>query len=84
MCSSDLGERASLGNIANVQIRRGRFAEAIAVNQQALDIAQELEDLPGQATALTNFGVIYSAQEDHRSEERRVGKECRSRWSPYH
>src|SRR5256885_15160615 len=24
------------------------------------------------------------AQERHRSEERRVGKECRSRWSPYH
>ena len=22
--------------------------------------------------------------EDIRSEERRVGKECRSRWSPYH
>ena len=22
--------------------------------------------------------------EDDRSEERRVGKECRSRWSPYH
>ena len=22
--------------------------------------------------------------EDLRSEERRVGKECRSRWSPYH
>ena len=22
--------------------------------------------------------------ESHRSEERRVGKECRSRWSPYH
>ena len=22
--------------------------------------------------------------EDQRSEERRVGKECRSRWSPYH
>ena len=22
--------------------------------------------------------------EDTRSEERRVGKECRSRWSPYH
>ena len=21
---------------------------------------------------------------NHRSEERRVGKECRSRWSPYH
>src|SRR2546426_9954972 len=23
-------------------------------------------------------------QEQYRSEERRVGKECRSRWSPYH
>src|SRR2546423_2741734 len=24
------------------------------------------------------------AQQDWRSEERRVGKECRSRWAPYH
>ena len=28
--------------------------------------------------------VIKEATEDTRSEERRVGKECRSRWSPYH
>ena len=27
---------------------------------------------------------IYDAQSQKRSEERRVGKECRSRWSPYH
>ena len=27
---------------------------------------------------------IEEACEVHRSEERRVGKECRSRWSPYH
>ena len=26
-------------------------------------------------------GVVYAG---YRSEERRVGKECRSRWSPYH
>src|SRR2546430_12727084 len=28
----------------------------------------------------------FERQDDafHRSEERRVGKECRSRWSPYH
>ena len=25
-----------------------------------------------------------AVDEDMRSEERRVGKECRSRWSPYH
>ena len=30
------------------------------------------------------LGVVLSEQEQIRSEERRVGKECRSRWSPYH
>ena len=29
----------------------------------------------------TLLGFLSS---DNRSEERRVGKECRSRWSPYH
>ena len=28
--------------------------------------------------------VFQQALENVRSEERRVGKECRSRWSPYH
>ena len=28
--------------------------------------------------------VHYQMTMQHRSEERRVGKECRSRWSPYH
>ena len=28
--------------------------------------------------------TILINQTDDRSEERRVGKECRSRWSPYH
>ena len=27
---------------------------------------------------------LYISQPALRSEERRVGKECRSRWSPYH
>ena len=34
-----------------------------------------------------NFFLINEVVEKHdlfRSEERRVGKECRSRWSPYH
>ena len=29
-------------------------------------------------------GNIIVKQRRSRSEERRVGKECRSRWSPYH
>ena len=28
--------------------------------------------------------LYYSWSKEFRSEERRVGKECRSRWSPYH
>ena len=30
-----------------------------------------------------NIGVLLN-DKANRSEERRVGKECRSRWSPYH
>ena len=40
-----------------------------------------LIQLPG----LLRLGFRWSPRfEDDRSEERRVGKECRSRWSPYH
>ena len=31
-----------------------------------------------------NNGDVHSTKNRIRSEERRVGKECRSRWSPYH
>src|SRR5256885_16985904 len=37
----------------------------------------------GERTA-TNSPLQGSAADLIRSEERRVGKECRSRWSPYH
>ena len=33
---------------------------------------------------LESFEQLQLASDDLRSEERRVGKECRSRWSPYH
>src|SRR2546422_2658765 len=36
------------------------------------------------STALRTKAGIEAALEKGRSEERRVGKECRSRWSPYH
>ena len=32
----------------------------------------------------TNISIRNNGLKDSRSEERRVGKECRSRWSPYH
>src|SRR3712207_9345079 len=30
------------------------------------------------------FTLVFGPLDQARSEERRVGKECRSRWSPYH
>src|SRR5258707_2852563 len=33
---------------------------------------------------LKDIATVKNALQDERSEERRVGKECRSRWSPYH
>ena len=38
-------------------------------------------------SSLREFGFVNPViidREYNRSEERRVGKECRSRWSPYH
>ena len=46
--------------------------EASYVNCPNLQIEQDLN--------VTNNGIC----DIERSEERRVGKECRSRWSPYH
>ena len=33
---------------------------------------------------LIESDIVDSDKKNIRSEERRVGKECRSRWSPYH
>ena len=49
---------------------------------------QEIADYVGDsfylskvATQVTQQNILFCGV---RSEERRVGKECRSRWSPYH
>ena len=44
--------------------------------------ARERAELAKEHPVLTTGAIVGTA--DDRSEERRVGKECRSRWSPYH
>src|SRR3712207_6412140 len=47
----------------------------------------DLADLSGKTLVTYVADLLYSPVLDYfsaRSEERRVGKECRSRWSPYH
>ena len=42
------------------------------------------EDSDGNLIIITTNRAIIDETFVDRSEERRVGKECRSRWSPYH
>src|SRR3712207_7554475 len=70
VCSSNLLHRANLQLAAEtVYHQRG---ERLAVH-----VLRNYE----QGTAAL-YGRFQDGEE--RSEERRVGKECRSRWSPYH
>src|SRR2546430_3844432 len=49
-----------------------------------LHVARQRQEAAGRddPVALDEYGAVV--QRRVRSEERRVGKECRSRWSPYH
>src|SRR3712207_9073335 len=51
--------------------------------QSILEVLEELE--AGMLVSMDNIvRSILFQDKFYRSEERRVGKECRSRWSPYH
>ena len=56
-----------------------QYSRTIDVTAELLDRAEE----EGYARDLEGVGMMLEHDPD-RSEERRVGKECRSRWSPYH
>src|ERR1035441_8059598 len=42
------------------------------------------ERMAGRGGSMARVTLLLSAPPGFRTEERRVGKECRSRWSPYH
>ena len=46
------------------------------------EVMDELLGIDREITPEERF--VFHRSRIHRSEERRVGKECRSRWSPYH
>src|SRR2546430_7051289 len=47
-------------------------------------VFSESEDFGGDVGLPHAGDFVYGRVPGTRSEERRVGKECRSRWSPYH
>src|SRR3712207_9251712 len=62
---------------------------AIILNFEKVDYINStgialIAGLLAKARAAKRRLLAYGLSEHYRSEERRVGKECRSRWSPYH
>ena len=62
---------------------RGEYRYLIEKMDRAIDEAYAKGYL-GKNIAGTGFEFDLCTHSGARSEERRVGKECRSRWSPYH
>ena len=50
------------------------------------DLIEKVIPFYAKQLNITNFKhtIVVRNNKNLRSEERRVGKECRSRWSPYH
>src|SRR2546426_2347892 len=72
VCSSDLCRLAGDHGAAV-----GHFEAALAERGEGKG------EISGRTRVAALQGLAYSLLKT-RSEERRVGKECRSRWSPYH
>src|SRR2546430_3749521 len=75
VCSSDLSE--------NPEAYRDAAVHGI---RELLGLTHG-EPIPAGAIGAVKMGTTVATNallERKRSEERRVGKECRSRWSPYH
>ena len=68
-----------MDTISNLRERGAEYANAaMDKTKDAARLAKLTVSLTGEKDALKKAYI------ELRSEERRVGKECRSRWSPYH
>ena len=64
----------------------------MSLQEELLSFANSVGDMFRRRVAETPDGLAFldpdrapeGPNQQLRSEERRVGKECRSRWSPYH
>src|SRR2546430_4168580 len=76
VCSSDLHQYAVLAN----ELAGNTGAAPYFVDTTAVGAGTNWQDAIFESAPTMSYDVAATG----RSEERRVGKECRSRWSPYH
>src|SRR5947209_19347991 len=69
----------SLGNCGIGELRVSTFCEVEILTTASITLSEMSAMVSGPRAA----DEVESAGKVIRSEERRVGKECRSRWSPY-
>src|ERR1051326_9589675 len=80
---NDAGEIVGLGATKAVEIHA---FEALPIHGPAgrADFLTAGENLTGPLVLHEDARKLLQRRLPFRSEERRVGKECRSRWTPYH
>ena len=69
-----------MSSIFRTMSRKSTDSQDVVVNSQEINYPKIQNDLDDWKLPKVSNQEIYKK----RSEERRVGKECRSRWSPYH
>ena len=86
-------DKASLKNKAvksiKNEVRNAKTPKEAKGKEDKNGKQNKIKNKRGQTFNLNSSGNVYAEFDDEenlltRSEERRVGKECRSRWSPYH
>ena len=77
-----------LANLLNTDINNLFSFNVNLTDEEIGEFLNSLVEIMEKSGFETVFSVATEKMEqypnDDRSEERRVGKECRSRWSPYH
>ena len=85
----EVGTEGKLGGQAQVKGVSGVWKDLTDnVNSMASNLTAQVRNISEVTIAVANGDlsrkITVDVRGDVRSEERRVGKECRSRWSPYH
>jgi len=93
MMGAEESANLKIGQVVNVEAygkngklvaRRIEIRHVLTGVVNEVNVAQGVLRVMGQTVRITDRNLFNAAVQHSRSEERRVGKGCRSRWSPYH